>query len=111
VHDTLSQSKLSAMANSSQRLFYLQIPLSDEPISADMFEYSTLRLRPPIDHSDSIQWSTLAADGFDPVGLSPDCLERVRVFLLSMRFDAGSLSADHVERVRWFRSMFLSFNV
>jgi hypothetical protein len=102
VRYTFSQSKASVSAESSQRLLYVQLPLSNEQTDAEMFECSTLCLRPPIDQNDHIQWNSLFVDGFDHLGLSPDCLERVRVFVLSMRFDAGSLSADHVERVRSF---------
>jgi hypothetical protein len=78
----------------------VQHPSEVEPADAEPFEFSALRLRPPLSQNGTITWNTQASDGFDIVGLSADHQERVRLFFLSMRYDAGNISADNLERVR-----------
>lgn len=79
----------------------VQLPLDAEPADIENFEFSTLRLRPPLCQSGSVIWNTQASDGFEITGLSPSHQERVRLFFLSMRYDAGNLSAESLERVRF----------
>ena len=83
-----------------QRLMCVQFPSDVEPADAETFEFSALRLRPPVSQNGNITWNTQACDGFEIAGLPPANQERVRLFFLSMRYDAGNLSADNLERVR-----------
>ncbi len=99
--DLLSQSNVSRMSDSKQRLMCVQIPSDVEAANAETFEFSALRLRPPLSQNGTVTWNTQAADGFELAGLSPDHHERVRLFFLSMRHDAGNLSAESLERVCW----------
>jgi hypothetical protein len=78
----------------------VQLPSDAEPTDIENFEFSTLRLRPPLCQSGSVIWNTQATDGFEITGLSQSHQERVRLFFLSMRYDAGNLSAESLERVR-----------
>ena len=100
------QSKTSKVSEAKQRLMCVQLPLDAEPADIENFEFSTLRLRPPLCQSGSVIWNTQASDGFEITGLSPSHQERVRLFFLSMRYDAGNLSAESLERVRFFCAAF-----
>ena len=93
------QSKISGNSEINPRLLFVQCASDIQSDATEPFEFSTLRLRPPLDLSGIVTWSSSSADGFDVTGLSPAHMERVRTFFISMRYDAGTLSADTLERV------------
>lgn len=93
------QSKISGNSEINPRLLFVQCASDIQSDTTESFEFSSLRLRPPLDLSGIVTWSSSSADGFDVTGLSPAHLERVRTFFISMRLDAGTLSADTLERV------------
>jgi hypothetical protein len=93
------QSKISGNSEINPRLLFVQCASDVQSDATELFEFSSLRLRPPLDLN---AWSSSSADGFDVTGLSQDHLEQVRSFFISMRYDAGTLSADIVERVGSF---------
>lgn len=93
------QSKISGNSEINPRLLFVQCASDIQSDATESFEFSSLRLRPPLDLSGIVTWSSSSADGFDVAGLSPAHLERVRTFFISMRYDAGTLSADTLERV------------
>jgi hypothetical protein len=96
------QSKISGNSEINPRLFFVQCASDVQSDATELFEFSSLRLRPPLDLDGIVTWSSSSADGFDVSGLSQDHLEQVRTFFISMRYDAGTLSADTVERVGSF---------
>jgi hypothetical protein len=96
----LPQSKASGTSDATQRVLFVRLPTESDVASSESFEFATLQLSP---QGDAAAFATSVMPVAEDQLIGQET-SRSHPFYLSMRLDAGGLSADKIERVRIFLS-------